>query len=276
MNPASASASGLTFLNEGGQMGALMRAKDWSETPLRTPEHWPQSLRTAVALMLRSRQPIFIGWTDEFISLCNDGFIPICGSKHPQRLGQPMSKLWAEIWDQLAPINAAVMRGESQWFEDMPFDLAGRAHTGPSYFSFSYTPLLDDGGRINGIFCAAIETTEKVRLEKQRAEALERQHRMFMQAPGFISTLRGPNHVFEFANEAHRQLSPRADVVGKPIREAFPDLAGRGFYELLDHVYTTRERYVARGVPARFNPEPGRPEQHLRLDFIYAPIHDDA
>lgn len=275
MNPVRIPVPGQTFLDEGGQMGALMRAKDWTQTALGPPAQWPQSLRTAVALMLRMRQPIFIGWSQEFISLYNDGYIPICGSKHPNGLGQPMSLLWEEIWDQLGPINAAVMRGESQWFEDMPFDLAGRAHTGPSYFCFSYTPLLDDGGHINGIFCAAIETTEKVRLEKQRAEALERQHRMFMQAPGFISTLRGPDHVFEFANEAHRKLFPRADVVGKPIREAFPDLAGQGFYELIDQVYTTGERYVARGVPARFNPEPGRPEQHLRLDFIFAPIHDE-
>jgi PAS domain S-box-containing protein len=276
MKPAdTAPASCLAFFEDGGHMGALMRAKDWSQTALGPPQRWPQSLRTAVALMLRMRQPIFIGWGPEFISLYNDGYIPICGSKHPEGLGQPMSQLWQEIWEMLAPINAAVMRGESQWFEDMPFALAGRAHTGLSYFSFSYTPLLDDDGHINGIFCAAIETSEKVRLEKQRAEALERQHRLFMQAPGFISTLRGPDHVFEFANEAHRRLFPRADVVGKPMREAFPDLAGQGFYELLDQVYATGERYVARGIPGRFSAGPGNPEQHLRLDFIYAPIHDE-
>jgi PAS domain S-box-containing protein len=266
---------GPAFLNEGGEMGALMRAKDWSRTPLGSPDRWPQSLRTAVALMLRMRQPIFIGWSQEFISLYNDGYIPICGSKHPDGLGRPMSQLWEEIWDQLAPINAAVMRGESQWFEDMPFELAGRGHSGPSYFCFSYTPLLDDEGRINGIFCAAIETTGKVLLEQQRAEALERQHRMFMQAPGFICTLRGPEHVFEFANDAHRKLFARSDVVGKPLREAFPDLEGQGFYELLDNVYATGERYVARGVPARINTGPADAEQDLRLDFIYAPITDE-
>lgn len=263
------------FLREGGEMGALMRTKDWSQTPLGPPDQWPHALRTAVALMLRMQQPVFIGWGPEFISLYNDGYIPICGTKHPGGLGLPMSQLWAEIWDELYPINAAVMRGESQWFEDMPFDLAGRAHAGPSYFNFSYTPLSADDGRINGIFCAAFETTNKVLLERQRAEALERQQRMFMQAPGFISTLRGPDHVFEFVNEAHRKLFPRADVVGKSIREAFPDLAGQGFYERLDQVYTTGERYVARAVPARISAGAGHAEQHLRLDFIYAPIHDE-
>jgi PAS domain S-box-containing protein len=263
------------FLDEGGEMGALMRAKDWSRTPLGAPERWPQSLRTAVALMLRSKQPIFIGWGGELISLYNDGYIPICGSKHPEGLGLPMSQLWREIWDSLEPINVAVLRGESQWFEDMPFALAGRDRTEPSYFSFSYTPLLGDDGRIAGIYCAAIETTEKVRLERHRARALERQHRMFMQAPGFICTLRGPEHVFEFVNDAHRRLFNRADAVDRPVREAFPDLAGQGFYEQLDRVYATGERYIARDLPVRLRASPDEPEQHRRLDFIYAPILDE-
>jgi PAS domain S-box-containing protein len=264
-----------SFLDGGGETGALMRAKDWSHTPLGPPERWPQSLRTAVALMLRSKQPIFIGWGSDLISLYNDGYIPICGKKHPEGLGLPMSQLWREIWDSLEPINIAVLRGESQWYDDMPFALAGRGHADLSYFSFSYTPLLGDDNRISGIYCAAIETTEKVRLERQRAQALERQHRMFMQAPGFICTLRGPEHVFEFVNDAHRQLFDRSDSVGRTVREAFPDLADQGFYELLDQVYATGERYIARGVPIRFRARPGEFEQHRRLDFIYAPILDE-
>jgi PAS domain S-box-containing protein len=263
------------FLRDGGQMGALMRTADWSHTPLGPVQQWPLSLRTAVALMLRSKQPVFIGWGRQLLSLYNDGYIPICGGKHPAGLGQPMSELWREIWDSLAPINAAVLRGESQWFEDMPFALAGRASADPSYFSFSYTPLLDDDGGIAGIFCAALETTEKVRLERQRAQALERQQRLFMQAPGFICTLGGPEHVYEFVNESHQRLFQHRDVLGKPVREAFPDLAGQGFDELLDKVYQTGERYVAHGVPIRFRSGTEDREQQLRLDFIYAPVLDD-
>src|SRR5690349_16566015 len=97
----------LAFLEEGGQMGALMRSTDWAQTALGSAEHWPMSLRTAVALMLRSKQPVFIGWGSELTSFYNDGYIPICGSKHPHGLGRPMSELWSEIWDSLAPINAA-------------------------------------------------------------------------------------------------------------------------------------------------------------------------
>ena len=152
-------------------MGALMRGFDWTTTSLGPPAGWPQSLKTAVSLMLRARQPVFIGWGPDLVSFYNDGYIPICGSKHPGALGRPMAQVWHEIWDQLSPINDAVMRGEPQWFENMAFDLAGRAAPGPSYFSFSYTPLLDDAGRVGGIFCSAVETTSAVRLVQQATEA---------------------------------------------------------------------------------------------------------
>jgi len=155
----------------GGELGALIRAHDWSATPLGPLHAWPQSLRTAVSLMLQLRQPAYIAWGPEQVSLYNDGYIPICGAKHPYGLGLPARELWAEIWDQLGPINQAVMRGEAQWFDDMPFALAGRGRDDPSFFSFSYTPLRDESGKVAGIFCAAMETTDTV-LARQREEQL--------------------------------------------------------------------------------------------------------
>jgi PAS domain S-box-containing protein len=149
----------------GGAMGALIRCHDWSATPLGAPASWPVSLKTAVNLILRARQPMFIGWGPHCISLYNDGCIPVLGSKHPDALGRPMADVWSEIWDELRQLNEAVMRGESLSFEDKPFQLAGRDTPGPHYFSFSYTPLLDDGGEVAGIFCAAVETTSTVTLE---------------------------------------------------------------------------------------------------------------
>jgi PAS domain S-box-containing protein len=152
-------------------MGALIRTFDWSATPLGPLAAWPQSLKTAVSLLLRAQQPMFIGWGPQFISLYNDGYIAILGAKHPAALGHPMSEVWSEIWDELRPLNEAVLRGESHAFENRPFQLAGRAAAGPSYFSFTYTPLLDDHGRVAGIFCAAIETTSSVWLAEEASAA---------------------------------------------------------------------------------------------------------
>jgi PAS domain S-box-containing protein len=159
------------FLTGGGTTGELIRAFDWSATSLGAPSGWPQSLKTAVSLLLRARQPTFIGWGADQISFYNDGYIPICGTKHPQALGRPMSQVWSEIWHELGPLNASVMRGESHWFENRPFHLAGRERDSASYFSFSYTPLLDDDGRVGGLFCSAIETTHAMNLAaRERAE----------------------------------------------------------------------------------------------------------
>lgn len=104
-----------SFLREGGEMGRMMRGFDWSLTTLGPAEDWPGPLKTAVSLLLRARQPMFIGWGRELVSIYNDGYIPICGAKHPLALGQPMSRVWADVWDQLMPMNAAVLRGESLW-----------------------------------------------------------------------------------------------------------------------------------------------------------------
>jgi PAS domain S-box-containing protein len=171
-----ADATDLAFLRAGGAAGALLQAFDWSTTPLGPPAGWPQSLKTAVSLILRARQPMFIGWGPDFISLYNDGYIEILGAKHPHALGHPMAQVWSEIWDDLRPLNEAVMRGESRSFDNRPFNLAGRAAGGPSYFSFSYTPLLDDGGEVAGLFCAAIETTSAVRLAQEASAAQTAQH----------------------------------------------------------------------------------------------------
>ena len=122
--------SNADFLREGGEMGACMRRFAWHATPLGEPAGWPQSLKTAVSLMLRARQPMFIGWGPQHLSLYNDGYIPICGEKHPHALGRPMAQVWSEIWDQLSVLNDAVMRGEAQLYENMAFDLAGRSESG--------------------------------------------------------------------------------------------------------------------------------------------------
>ncbi len=257
-------------------MGEHMRRFDWSGTALGPVEDWPASLKTAVSLLLRARQPMYIGWGPDLLSIYNDGYIPICGTKHPGALGRPMSDVWAEEWEKLLPLNVAVLGGESFWLENEPFLLKGRADEELSYFSFSYTPLLDDDGRVGGIFCSAIETTSAIRLAQNVDAELRRQHQMFQQAPGFIVTMRGPDHVVEFVNDAHVRLFGSYHWPGKPVRTAFPDIEGQGFFEMLDQVYCTGERILFNGAPVRYRPGPGNEEVVRHLDFIFAPIVDDT
>jgi PAS domain S-box-containing protein len=265
--------TGFGFLADGGEMGSLIRAYDWSASPLGPPSEWPRSLKTAVGLMLQARQPAYIAWGAEQVSLYNDGYIPILGTKHPAGLGQPAAVLWAEIWNTLEPINAAVLAGEAQWFEDMPFGLAGRSRE-MSWFSFSYTPIRDDDDRIAGIFCVAQETTDKILAERSARAERERLMAMFEQAPGFVALLEGPEHRFVLANPAYRRLVGNRDVVGRTVTEVLPDAVEQGYLDLLDEVYRTA---TARGaVAARYvaRPIPGGPLDERYMDFVCQPLVD--
>src|ERR1700690_452249 len=90
-------------LSGGGELGALMRAMDWSRTSLGPVELWPQALRTCVRILLTSRQPMFVWWGDDLINLYNDAYCSILGNKHPAALGKPGRVVWREIWDQIGP-----------------------------------------------------------------------------------------------------------------------------------------------------------------------------
>lgn len=125
----------------------------------------------------------------------------------------------------------------------------------------------------------AADILERAQLVKQANisldERVERLHRMFEQAPGFTALLFGPEHVFEVVNPAYRQVIGRErDVIGKPVREALPDIAGQGFYELLDKVYATGEVFVGRKVPIMLQQASDAPPQQRVLDFVYQPIVD--
>jgi PAS domain S-box-containing protein len=261
------------FLAGGGTMGALIRAHDWSASPLGPPTRWPQALKTAVSLMLQARQPAYIAWGPEQISLYNDGYIPILGTKHPAGLGQPAAALWAEIWETLGPLNAAVLAGEAQWFEDMPFALAGRDRD-LSWFSYSYTPLRGDDDRITGIFCVAQETTEKVLTQRRSQAERERLTRMFEQAPGFVAMLEGPEHRFGLANPAYMRLVGHRAIIGKTVAEALPDAVEQGYLGLLDEVYRSGKALNLIGAKYAAQTTPGGSIDERYVDFVYQPLTD--
>jgi len=267
-----ASRSAPVFLLGGGVMGEHMRATDWSATPLGSPENWPSALKTAVSLMLGARQPVYVAWGPELTSLYNDGYLPIVGTKHPHGFAKPFADLWAEIWTEFKPIVEATLAGDAQHFVDLPIALAGRPDRPVGYFTFSYTALRGDDGKIAGFYCAATETTEKVVAERGQAAERERQRLMLSQMPGFAAMLSGPEHRFDYVNDAYIAIAGRQDFIGRTVRDVFPDLEGQGFHELLDQVYATGEAVVLRARELRLQ---GSKDVQF-IDFVYAPIRDDA
>ena len=110
----------------------------------------------------------------------------------------------------------------------------------------------------------------------RRVEVLQSQsvqiRRLFMRAPSFVAILRGPQHIFDFANEAYLRLIGRQDIVGRPMVEALPEIQDQGFTQLLDEVMRSGEPFIGREVSVMLAREPGAPPQERFLDFIYQPI----
>jgi len=86
------------WLSGGGGMGELIRSFDWSKTALGPIESWPQSLRSAVSILLPSKAQIAMFWGPDLITLYNDAYTPVLGKKHPQALGLPIREVWNELW----------------------------------------------------------------------------------------------------------------------------------------------------------------------------------
>ena len=152
----------------GGELGALMAAKDWSQTPLGPVESWPQNLRTCVRIVLTSRQPMFVWWGDDLINLYNDAYKSIVGGKHPASLGQPARAVWDEIWDQIGPRAETAIRSNKGTYDESVLLIMERyGFPEETYYTFSYSPVPDDGGGIGGIICANTDDTQRIINERQ-------------------------------------------------------------------------------------------------------------
>jgi PAS domain S-box-containing protein len=156
----------------GGEMGARMRALDWASTPLGPVEGWPQSLRSAVSILLPSKAQIVLFWGPDFVALYNDAYRPVFGAKHPSALGQPARECWHEVWNVLQPLFEGVMRtGEAFWAKDHPFYIERHGYLEETYFDVSYDPVRDESGGVGGVFCIVSETTGRV-LGERRLQTL--------------------------------------------------------------------------------------------------------
>jgi PAS domain S-box-containing protein len=157
------------FLSEGGVAGQAARDVDWAKTPLGPVSGWPRSLQTVVGTVLRSRHPMFLWWGKELIQFYNDGYLPSFGNgKHPKAMGQRGRDCWPEIWHIIAPqIEAVMTRGISTWNEDQLVPIFRNGRIEDVYWTYGYSPVFDDDGKIGGTLVVCTETT-RLRLQGER------------------------------------------------------------------------------------------------------------
>ena len=436
------------LLTGGGEIRARMRCHDWNDTPLGRPDTWPSSLRTAVGIMLNSSFPMFLAWGPRLTFLFNDAYIPILGKKQAQALGMPFEELWSDIWADISPLVQTALSGESIFADNLLLQMERNGFPEETYFTFSYSPVHDESGKVAGMFCACTETTQQILGERRqrfqlevadqlrglsepeqivtiasallgrhlnltrvlygeldlgrqalridsewndgsveriagasypfsslgeamvegvqrggpfwvsdvrtdsrtaaqaaaysrlaarsllavplrasaRAQSLlvltqsaprrwhdgdvalaediaeriwsavERSHAeasrrlaeaalsrqlaaegdrlrgLFEQAPGFMAVLRGPQHVFELANAAFLHLVGRRNLLGKTMADALPELAGQGFFDLLDQVHRSGRPFFGHEALLVLQPAPDTAPTERYVDFIYQPV----
>jgi PAS domain S-box-containing protein len=170
-----AESGSLDFLfSGGGEMGNLMRANDWANTPLGSPGNWSPALRMMAGFLLANRFPQLLWWGPQFCSLYNDAYIPILGAKHPWALGLPVSEVWKEIWHVLKPlIETPYYGGQATWMEDIPLEIDRRGFFEETHFTIAYSPVPDETATsgIGGVLATVHEITEKV-IGERRVHAL--------------------------------------------------------------------------------------------------------
>ena len=167
-------------LDGGGEMGALMRTVDWSKTGVGPVERWPQSLRTALSILLDTGFPMYIAWGKDFTQFYNDGYRPILGStKHPAAMGISTRETFAEIWHIIGPMFEGVLRGTPVTVRDFLLPLDRHGFVEECYFDFSYSPIREETGIVGGVLVTVSETSRRVlgarRLETLRALAARTQ-----------------------------------------------------------------------------------------------------
>lgn len=162
-------AAGLFAADE--EVGRDLAAVDWAATPLGRPGSWPQSLQTAVDILLSSRFSMWMAWGAQLTFFCNAAYRRhTLGRKYPWALGRPASEVWAEIWDDIGPrIDTVLATGKATWDEALLLFLERSGYPEESYHTFSYSPLRDDAGAVVGMLCVVSEDTERVIGERRMA-----------------------------------------------------------------------------------------------------------
>lgn len=256
-------------------MHTLTQQYNWAATPIGGPEGWPQSLRTMLSVILNARFPMFLWWGPELIQFYNDAYRPSLGinGKHPTALGQRAETCWPETWPMIKPLIDQVMAGgEATWNEDQLIPIYRNGQLENVYWTYSYSPVRNEAGAIAGVLVICRDVTVDMR-DKQQVEASEAYlQRIFTYTAVGIAILRGPDFIIELANPGVCILWGRteADVLGKPLFEALPEVTGQGFEALLTNVMQTGQAFIGKELPATINRDGQLTAVYF--DFVYEPL----
>ncbi|MBV9538890.1 MAG: histidine kinase, partial [Acidisphaera sp.] len=144
----------------GGEVARLMVERDWSDSPLGSPESWSPTLKSTVRTLLRAGTQIVMFWGPELVALYNDAYAPGIGDKHPRALGSPARENWAELWDDLGPLlNGVLHTGKTFFSRDRPFYIERHGYGEATFWDVSYSAVIESDGSVGGVLYIVTETT---------------------------------------------------------------------------------------------------------------------
>jgi two-component system sensor histidine kinase VicK len=263
-----------SFLKGGGEMGELIRAMDWSKTPIGAPEDWHSSLKLAVSIMLSSPFPMYIAWGSDYTQLYNDGYRPILGTnKHPQALGISSIVTFQEIWHIIGSMFSGVMQGEAVGFPNFMLPLNRNGYVEECFFDFSYSPIYCEDDSVGGVLVTVIETTEKVHLINRLRLSDQRFQNLIRDATvGFI-VLTGEELTVSIVNEGYARLIGRTvdELMDKPLFQIIPETEAV-FRPIIDNVRLTGNQLNLYEQPYLVNDEKEQINGYLNL--VYQPYKE--
>ncbi len=166
-----ASRPGLRFLADGGEAGALIAAHDRAATPLGPTERWPQSLKTALGLLLRSPVPMVLLWGEYGIMLHDDAYSGFAGGRHPALLGSKVREGWPEVADFNDNAMRVGLSGGTLSYEDQELTLHRHGRPEQVWMNLDHSPVPGEDGAPAGVPAIVVETTERVIAERRRDAA---------------------------------------------------------------------------------------------------------
>ena len=264
----------LPVLGQSGAMAEAIDRFDWSASMLGPMPLWSRSLQHSVNTMLASRFPMFLVWGPHRIFLHNEAYLPVLGHKRASALGKPIKELWSEVIEQIGPIIDDAFENRGSFYEDLPIVLHRNGFDEQTYFTFSYSPVIDDDYSIGGALCVCVETTAAVMAKQRQTDENERLRLLLNQSPGFAASLIGPDLVFEMHNAAYSELVGARDLIGRPFAQAVPEASEQGFVPMLQDVLTSGRPFI--GAEVRYESGRSGPgaREEVFVNCVFQPMTD--
>ena len=242
-SPQTISDTGIFSAN--GEMARRIRAYDWASSAIGPVESWPQSLKTTLGILIHSKFPMFLFWGEDLICFYNDAYRPSLGDngKHPDALGKPAAEVWGEIWPVIKPqIDQVLAGGEATWHEDQLIPIFRNGKVEEVFWTYSYSPVIDESGTPGGVFVTVVETTKTVHSINALQMSEQRFQNLIREATVGIIVLGGEQMKVEIVNEGFARLIDRKaeDLLGRDIFDIVPETEAH-FRPIIDRVRLSGE-----------------------------------